>query len=681
MFMCSVLYSINKITGKYRKILALLCIAVCFILPAGCQEKNSIKSSTNLGVSKQVYNGINVSCISAGENRSAYIAVITEDASKKIIKISADGTQKEFDIPLINKNKEIMEITSMVLSEGNIYIAVNAGASYDDGYLILYKMNLEEKNMEVIGEYPEYCNARKLIFTDGNIIMLVQDKNRKEVKPLLDNPDDIFEYGGEVLISQEGKVLFDDFPVACDIMDNNEIIMYAHSDNGGFYFINLTIKNGSIAQKSEPVFKDLKQLMSLTVTDGRNLIYTSRVTDVQGLLEINLSNNTSSEIQPEKGVISRQGDICYSGGVTFYITEGGINCFTNSECKKDNKVIRVIESENIGFLNAPYGCGYQMDIEQLNNDEMLLHVLSQSPDYDICFMQSGDPFGLQVKEKGSFYPLTEINGVKEYLNACFPYLKEAAMGKDGEIWMLPVAVTADCLVYDSQMLKDEGININDIENLEGFISAIKKLPVNKAEYVNTAYSVLEDILLHDYACRNESFNTEQFKELSSILLQISGDGLFTWHNIASDALSKHIQNQFLCSIERGSHFLKSVCTNPYVNVCKVFGTDKEKPLSVKCYFICVNAATDNISASISYIETLCSYLMQKKDTMMLTDKSKYTDTEITSGLYNLYADGEAVFAIPGELYMEEWEKYKSGKINFKQMVEEADRKVKMYKEE
>lgn len=312
--MCSVLYSINKITGKYRKILALLCIAVCFILPAGCQEKNSIKSSTNLGVSKQVYNGINVSCISAGENRSAYIAVITEDASKKIIKISADGTQKEFDIPLINKNKEIMEITSMVLSEGNIYIAVNAGASYDDGYLILYKMNLEEKNMEVIGEYPEYCNARKLIFTDGNIIMLVQDKNRKEVKPLLDNPDDIFEYGGEVLISQEGKVLFDDFPVACDIMDNNEIIMYAHSDNGGFYFINLTIKNGSIAQKSEPVFKDLKQLMSLTVTDGRNLIYTSRVTDVQGLLEINLSNNTSSEIQPEKGVISRQGDICYSGG-------------------------------------------------------------------------------------------------------------------------------------------------------------------------------------------------------------------------------------------------------------------------------------------------------------------------------------------------------------------------------
>lgn len=679
--MCSLFYSINKIIDKYQKMLALLFIAGCLMLVTGCQEKENIKNSIAIGISKQVYNGINVSCMAAGEDKSAYIAVVTEDASKKLIRISSDGTQKEFGIPLINDNKEITEITAMVLSGGNIYIAANAGLSYDDSDLVLYKMDLEGKKTEVIGEYPGYCNARKLIFTDGRLIMLVQDKSRKELKPVLDNPDDIFEYKGEVLVSQEGKVLFDGFPVVCDIMDNNEIIMYAHSDNGGFYFINLTVKNGDIVQKSEPVFKDLKQLMSLTVTDGGNLIYTSRVTNVQGLLEINLSNNTSSEIQPEKGVISRQGDICYSGGVTFYITEDGINCFTNNECKKDNKVIRVIESENIGFLNAPYGCGYQMDIKQLNNDEMSLRVLSQDPDYDICFMQSGDPFGLQVKKKGSFYPLTEINGVKEYLNACFPYLKEAAVNEDGEIWMLPVAVTADYLVYDGQMLKDEGIDINSIKNLDGFISALKKLPGDKAEYINTAYYVMEDILLHDYACRNESFDTEQFKELSSTLLQISGDGLFTWHSAASDALSRHIQEQFLCSLERGSHFLESVCTNPYVNVRKVFGTDEEMPLSVKCYFICINAATDNIPASVSYIETLCSYLMQKKDTMMLIDKSKYTDTEITSGLYNLHAGGEVVFDVPGELYMEEWEKYKSGKTDFKQMVAEADRKVKMYKEE
>lgn len=67
--------------------------------------------------------------------------------------------------------------------------------------------------------------------------------------------------------------------------------------------------------------------------------------------------------------------------------------------------------------------------------------------------------------------------------------------------------------------------------------------------------------------------------------------------------------------------------------------------------------------------------------MMLIDKSKYTDTEITSGLYNFHAGGEVVFDVPGELYMEEWEKYKSGKTDFKQMVAEADRKVKMYKEE
>ena len=62
-------------------------------------------------------------------------------------------------------------------------------------------------------------------------------------------------------------------------------------------------------------------------------------------------------------------------------------------------------------------------------------------------------------------------------------------------------------------------------------------------------------------------------------------------------------------------------------------------------------------------------------------KSKYTDTEIVSGLYNLHAGGEIVFAVPEELYMEEWEEYKKGRIDFQQMVAEAGRKVKMYKEE
>lgn len=666
----------------YRKAMLLLYIASCFIVATGCSGKdNPEDNKTALGVSKQVYSGNNINCLAAGEEGSTYIAVIAEDASRKIIRIDADGNQKEFELPVINDNHNITEITAMLLSDGSIYIAANAGASYDDQHLILYKMDLEKEETECIGEYQEYFNVRKLMMPDNRLFMLVQDKSRKDKKPVLSNSDEIFEYGGEVLVSQDGKVLFDDFPVACDITDDNEIIMYAHSDNGGFYFTNLTVENGNVIKKSEPVFKDLKQLMSLTTTGGQNIIYTSRIADVQGLTGINLSNNAVSEIQPDKGVIIYQGDICYSGGMVFYITEEGINCFNNDECKRDNKVIRVIESENIGFLNAPYGCGYQMDIEQLNNDEMSLRVLSQDSDYDICFMQSGDPFGYQVKEKGSFYPLTEIKGVKEYLDSCFPYFKEAATGGDGEIWMLPVAVTADYMVYDRQMLKDAGLDINNIKGLDGFISELKKFPEDKKEYVNMPFSVMENILLRDYASRNENFDTEEFKKLSDALLQISDDKLFTWHNAAAEGLTMHKQEKFLCSLERGGHFMESLLTNPYVNVRRVYGTDEESPLSVECYFVCINAATDNIPASVSYIETLCSYLMQKKDTMMLTDRSKYTDTEIVSGLYNLHAGGEIVFAVPEELYMEEWEEYKKCRIDFQQMVAEAGRKVKMYKGE
>ncbi len=61
--MCSLFYSINKIIDKYQKMLALLFIAGCLMLVTGCQEKENIKNIIALGISKQVYNGINVSCM------------------------------------------------------------------------------------------------------------------------------------------------------------------------------------------------------------------------------------------------------------------------------------------------------------------------------------------------------------------------------------------------------------------------------------------------------------------------------------------------------------------------------------------------------------------------------------------------------------------------------------------
>lgn len=61
-----------------------------------------------------------------------------------------------------------------------------------------------------------------------------------------------------------------------------------------------------------------------------------------------------------------------------------------------------------------------------------------------------EPFGYHLREKGLFYPLNEVAGIQEYLDACFPYVKEAATDEDGNVWMLPVTVDIRSLLVSRE---------------------------------------------------------------------------------------------------------------------------------------------------------------------------------------------------------------------------------------
>ena len=60
-----------------------------------------------------------------------------------------------------------------------------------------------------------------------------------------------------------------------------------------------------------------------------------------------------------------------------------------------------------------------------------------------------------MKNSNSFYPLNDIPGIEEYLDRCFPYVREAATKEDGTIWMLPFLVFVDgMLVQEVKFLQD-----------------------------------------------------------------------------------------------------------------------------------------------------------------------------------------------------------------------------------
>ena len=54
------------------------------------------------------------------------------------------------------------------------------------------------------------------------------------------------------------------------------------------------------------------------------------------------------------------------------------------------------------------------------------------------------------KNKGSFYPLNKVPYVKEYIDGCFPYIRDAATDEDGNIRMIPIDISIPIIIYQEE---------------------------------------------------------------------------------------------------------------------------------------------------------------------------------------------------------------------------------------
>ena len=100
-----------------------------------------------------------------------------------------------------------------------------------------------------------------------------------------------------------------------------------------------------------------------------------------------------------------------------------------------------------------------------------------------------------------------------------------------------------------------------------------------------------------------------------------------------------------------------------------------------CTFFAVNPQSSDLEATLSYLSTLCYYLMQQKDTFLLKDKIMYIDTPFMQECYDLYKNGEIYFAIKKKVYTTIFEQYLEGELELEEAIEEMERKRKIYVEE
>ena len=98
-------------------------------------------------------------------------------------------------------------------------------------------------------------------------------------------------------------------------------------------------------------------------------------------------------------------------------------------------------------------------------------------------------------------------------------------------------------------------------------------------------------------------------------------------------------------------------------------------------FLAVNPNSENLEATLAYISEFCKYMITQKDTFLLADTSLYTEEPFMKEWYDVYANGSIFFGMDSTVYWDTFWDYIEEKIELEEMIEEIERKRKIYMEE
>lgn len=469
---------------------------------------------------------------------------------------------------------------------------------------------------------------------------------------------------------------------------DGKLVFYAYDDIGGYYF---TFYDTVKKSFSEKIYNNsVRDAFSFDYIPEKNSLIYSDFSN-RKLVSVSLKeSNVHTDFMYDVSAIGGN-DLRYSGGSVYVLDAASGNIFNTcySEAVKDNAEIKILSSEI--YSETPYGCGYRIDTKMLSDSEFALSILAGDTDYDICMMSSMQPFSLNIRDKGAFYPLNGLPSAENYLESCFPYINTAARNTDGDIWMLPIAVDVPCIIYSPENCKKNGIEFNDGISWEYLLEAAERLYENsslRGSYSLNQYQVQWDILNrynYNYAFSDKDggYDTPMFRRLCELLkannrspefLRTRTDPFYMYPDLTayySNYLFELMMYKFSLSDSVPFDTLKAAPTP---------SLGKNEKSCADCVYFCVNANSDNLSAALDYIDTYCSYMMTRNDSYMLADKSvyPYSGSQLSDDLYDIYSDAAVIFELPKEIFWDDVNGYISGKTDIDSMIAEIERKTDIY---
>ena len=660
-----------------KRCLLIVQVAFLLLLFSGCQAKSNIEIDT-LAMEPEIfrYAGTErVYALDVDENGVLYTVSMDETMSNATLSVyDWDGTCLQ-QVPL-----SFSLVQAVLVEKGTLYAVMSRSVQDVSGReQVLVAIDLTTWDITELAVIPEkdyYSGSISKIVAIGDYFYLFGVSPMGEDVSYNVLPDiSMVPYYGTMVsrisrVEENPSVEFFDVDLPLNIFKTNEetLMIYYYNEEQGFGFLEYL--------PQEQVVKEVGNFTLSTTVDGfasceEGYLFFEDWKFYYGTLE-----GVQAQITTDTSSI--QGEIEYFNGFAFYYdaNEDMVERVCVTDTLRENKTIRLLV--NMVDVVQLYNCGYQIIKQEVDMETFSLKALAGDSDFDLYLLNSRYPNAYNIKKNGAFYALNDVPGVQEYLDACFPNLKEIATNEDGDIWMLPIRLDIPLLLYDKVYCEAQGIDFSTM-NYEEFIAFTEQAERENAGKIMNAKIMNE--FFAQYFHVEDSFDTELFRshatKFQSLYEEIQEDIHLIIPNFQTEFYYSYIPFQHFL-ITYYERYTKNV---EQVEVMEVPKMSEEIPNLGTVTFFAVNPQSENLEATLTYLSTLCRCLMTLENSFLLADTTTYQDTPFVQGCYALYETGEIYFAMEEAVYFDTFCEYLKGTITLEEMIQEIERKLEMYLKE
>ncbi len=649
---------------KQRKKYGIVCLFVVLcILTAACKKEEKAPG-VPIQEAWTLYLPENVQSYTIDKAGNLYLfdLIISED-SVTSTELKLEKYDKEGSLVfsrLFGKN-EFSMITAMTEKDDVLYFTSD-GFDEEGMCTVLYAYYPETEELTMLEQLRYFSHVKRIVVNEHCIYVLGNNQISYSSSSLE------YVYHGEKVMGYdvETKEVFElgmAEPIDIALDENGNLVLYAHMEDS-FCLLNYDEERDTAKVLAKT---DVYKMNRIALcNEGKSVLYYSTNADLvmSDLSELEIE----SELYP--GASFWDTGLCYKNGRVACMTKDRkLVQFSLDEVKKENQTVRYIFT---GYEpETPYGCGYGIRRTELDEDKFALKILAMDKDFDLCLVDTSDSVSYNLKENGVFYPLNDVPGVQEYLDACFPYVREAATDEDGDIWMLPIAVNLPRFAVNEKKLKEQTLFFDSDMTYEDFFRLHMSLPEEERKLIWIPELAFYSDFIRQYFTYYTSADTAEFRETVALFAKY-------WACIAeSDSSASEQPLYFYSNRENGifAQYVASVGEN--VRVYETPKVSAEEQNVGTCLFLAVNPYSDNLDATLNYISDWIAYTMKREDAPLFFANRTVDDTVYETSLYELYQKGEIGFTLDEDIY-EGYDEVLENITKLEDYIAETERKLKIY---